>query len=93
MPCSEKIKTLTCSVVKKMGLYAQPWGVVTPKHTGLVLADRAPDSLTFLGRGAMGACPGSYELKVHGTGYARFTNSPIKGSGKRSGGVPQNSSQ
>lgn len=36
----------------------------------------------------MDVCPGSSELKVHGTGCARFTNSPIKESGKKSGGVP-----
>ncbi|MBV2145064.1 hypothetical protein KUG47_16330 [Falsochrobactrum sp. TDYN1] len=55
---AEKPKTFARGSSRIMGgADALLWGVETPKHTGLVPSDWAPDSSIY-GRGAVGACPG-----------------------------------
>lgn len=59
-------------------------GLCNPKHTGLASADRAPDSSTY-GRGAVDACPGSSELKVHGLSMLGYKLPGHQGSGSMRG--------
>lgn len=59
-------------------------GLCNPKHTGLVPAVRVPDSSTY-GRGAVDACPGSSELKVHGLSVLGYKLPGRQGSGTMRG--------
>lgn len=56
--------------------YAALWGVETPTNR-FCCQPEWHELLDPCGRGACGACPGFPKLKVTGTVFVRFSNSPI----------------